>query len=156
MANKGQTAVVSLFRGHKDTLEKLDRVFEKYVIVVETPDDYVPGNKDQLLGLKCKYKICDGKHTYKELPYEPEKIPAAFKIPSFSSYMRKIIDEKSIENEMEEVLDGTEATDRDDEEAVTEDKESAESAGETEVQVDIPSEEHEGDNGQIESDSEEV
>lgn len=69
---------VLLYRGTKAILEKKNAVYMKYKIIVELPNDFQYENKDDLLGMKFPYKIGDGEHKYRDLPYEPEMIPVAF------------------------------------------------------------------------------
>jgi len=66
-----------LYRGSKKVLEEKNKVYGKYKVIVELPDDFTYRN-NELLGLKFPYKIGDGKHTYCELPYEDEKILVGF------------------------------------------------------------------------------
>ena len=67
-----------LYRGSKKVLEEKNKVYGKYKVIVELPDDFTYTKNDELLGLKFPYKIGDGEHTYCELPYEDEKILVGF------------------------------------------------------------------------------
>ena len=69
---------LSLHRGSKETLENLDRVLDKYEIIVEVEPEDKEKSVEELLGEKRRYKIGDGIHTYKELEYEKERIPVVF------------------------------------------------------------------------------
>ena len=73
---------IFLFRGTKERLETTNRIYEKYVVIVELSEEAKDYDKEQLFGLKCKYKIGDGEHKYKDLPYEDGLIPVAFKLPT--------------------------------------------------------------------------
>ena len=66
------------FRGTKEALDNDNRILEKYEIVVEKEPEDEGKSGEELLGLKRRYKIGDGIHTYKELEYEKDKIPIAF------------------------------------------------------------------------------
>ena len=69
---------VALRRGSKEVLESNTEILRKYQIIVELPEQLVGVDREDLMGKKCKYKIGDGEHTYKELPYEDQTIPVAF------------------------------------------------------------------------------
>lgn len=67
-----------MYRGSKKVLEEKNKVYEKYKVIVELPDDFTYAVNSELMGLKFPYKIGDGEHTYCELPYEDEKILVGF------------------------------------------------------------------------------
>lgn len=71
---------IALHRGSKEVLENNNRILEKYEIVVEKEPEDEGKSKEEFLGVKRKYKIGDGIHTYKELDYEEDKIPVAFSV----------------------------------------------------------------------------
>ena len=73
---------IFLFRGPKESLEENNRIYEKYVLIAELPDDAKDNPKEELFGVMCKYKIGDSVHRYKDLPYQDGLIPVAFKLPT--------------------------------------------------------------------------
>ena len=71
---------IILRRGTESVLEELDRVLEKGEIVCTLPDELKRADTDRLMGIKCKYKIGDGEHLWRDLKYEEGKIPVAFRV----------------------------------------------------------------------------
>lgn len=68
--------LVLFYRGTKESLE--NKILKKYEIAVEKEPEDEGKSRKELLGVKRKYKIGDGIHTYKELEYEKGEIPIAF------------------------------------------------------------------------------
>lgn len=69
---------VSLRRGTKKELENIDMIFSKNLLICEIPEELSSKSFKELVGIKVKYKISDGKSLYKDLPYEDGLIPVAF------------------------------------------------------------------------------
>ena len=69
---------IALHRGSKAKLEELNKIYEKFELVVEMEPEDEGKSRDELLGVMRRYKIGDGIHTYKELDYQEGRIPVAF------------------------------------------------------------------------------
>ena len=85
---------IYLHRGTKEQFEELNHIYKKHVVIVEISEEDDNKPKEELLGIMCKFKIGDGIHRYKDLPYQEGLIPVAFKING-------IVDE-NMEEKMEE------------------------------------------------------
>ena len=80
---------ISLYRGSKQVLEKHNKIFDKYVLIVELDEEDVGKSRGELLGKYGKYKMGDGIHRYTELPYGEGRIPVAFKSYEYSHIYNK-------------------------------------------------------------------
>ena len=94
---------VALFRGSKEVLEEKNKIYDKYVLIVEKEEEDIGKSNEELLGELRRYKIGDGVSHYNDLPYGKGLIPIVFKLPNIN-YMNEEEIKKMNDNKRTKVI----------------------------------------------------